>query len=250
MYDADKIEAASIEDPQDLYQAQLDIFLDPNDPIIAKEALKQGIPADWIESAKNSPVYKMAVDWKIAFPLHPEYRTLPMVWYIPPLSPIQSAMESGVIGENGLIPDVKDLRIPLQYLANLLTAGKEAPILEALNTMITMRRYMREKTIRTKEDALAILKESELSLTAHQIEEMYQIMAIANYEDRFVIPTSHKEVADETFAEKGSCGFSWGNGCSDGVSKESLFGRTKVSPIHFKDLLKRERQAQQTAMKE
>ena len=28
---------------------------------------------------RNSPVYKMAVDWKVALPLHPEYRTLPMV---------------------------------------------------------------------------------------------------------------------------------------------------------------------------
>lgn len=33
LYDSDKIEnAASIEDPQDLYQSQLDIFLDPSDP--------------------------------------------------------------------------------------------------------------------------------------------------------------------------------------------------------------------------
>ena len=32
-----------------------------------------------------------AVDWKVALPLHPEYRTLPMVWYVPPLSPISAA---------------------------------------------------------------------------------------------------------------------------------------------------------------
>ncbi|XNM60913.1 hypothetical protein ACLK1T_29660 [Escherichia coli] len=30
----------------------------------------------------------MAMEWKLALPLHPEYRTLPMVWYVPPLSPI------------------------------------------------------------------------------------------------------------------------------------------------------------------
>jgi nitrate reductase beta subunit len=41
------------------------------------------------------PVYKMAIEWKVAFPLHPEYRTLPMVWYVPPLSPIQSAAAAG-----------------------------------------------------------------------------------------------------------------------------------------------------------
>eukprot|EP01030_Chromulinospumella_sphaerica_P034319 gene34319-biopygen8430 len=47
-------------------------------PVIA-EARKHGIPESWIESAQKSPVYKMAMEWKIAFPLHPEYRTLPMV---------------------------------------------------------------------------------------------------------------------------------------------------------------------------
>ncbi len=43
----------------------------------------------------------MAMDWKLALPLHPEYRTLPMVWYVPPLSPIQSAADAGELGSNG-----------------------------------------------------------------------------------------------------------------------------------------------------
>ena len=29
------------------------------------------------------------------------------------------------------------------------------------------------------------------------IEDMYKIMAIADYEDRFVIPTAHRELAEE-----------------------------------------------------
>ena len=49
---------------------------------------------------KRSPVWKMAMDWKIAFPLHPEYRTLPMVWYVPPLSPIQAAAAKGDLGDD------------------------------------------------------------------------------------------------------------------------------------------------------
>ena len=71
----------------------------------------------------------MAMDWKVAFPLHPEYRTLPMVWYIPPLSPIQSAAQAGKIAtKDGIMPDLDDMRIPVKYLANLLTGGKEAPV--------------------------------------------------------------------------------------------------------------------------
>ena len=177
----------------------------------------------------------MAVEWKVAFPLHPEYRTLPMVWYIPPLSPIQSAMESGIIGENGIIPDVKDLRIPLKYLANLLTAGNETPILNALETMIAMRRYKRAQSVEKRTDESTL---SNTHLNGTQVEEMYQIMAIANYEDRFVIPSSHKEMAEDAFDDKSSCGFTFGNGCSDGTSKPSLFGKKKATPIVFYDLRK------------
>ena len=93
LYDADKVEEAAFADEKDLYHAQLDIFLDPNDPEVIEEALKEGIPMEWIEAAQKSPIYKMIVDWKIALPLHPEYRTLPMVWYIPPLSPIMNQFE-------------------------------------------------------------------------------------------------------------------------------------------------------------
>ena len=234
LYDADKIEeAASVEDPQSLYEAQLGVFLDPNNPAVIEEARKQGIPEAWLDAAKKSPVYKMAMEWKVAFPLHPEYRTMPMVWYIPPLSPIQSAMENGLIGENGIIPDVKDLRIPIQYLANLLTAGKEEPVVKALETMVAMRRYMRKKSVEKVTDPSTL---NGTHLTPEQVEEMYQIMAIANYEDRFVIPTTHKELVENTFEEKAACGFTFGNGCSTGTSNESLFGRKKATPIVFHEM--------------
>ena len=233
LYDADKIEsAAAVADTGDLYESQLGVFLNPNDPEVQKEALKQGIAQSWIDAAIKSPVYKMAIDWKIAFPLHPEYRTLPMVWYVPPLSPIQSAMETGLIGEGGIIPDVKDLRIPLRYLANLLTAGKEEPILKALESMVAMRRYMRSKSIGSTTD-MGALKNT--SLSSAQIEEMYRIMAIADYKDRFVIPSSHKEMTEDAFHEKKSCGFNFGGGCSTGVNKANLFGSPKTSAITFSD---------------
>ena len=80
LYDADRIEeAASTEREVDLYERQCEVFLDPHDPSVIEEALKQGIPQNVIEAAQRSPVYKMAMDWTLALPLHPEYRTLPMV---------------------------------------------------------------------------------------------------------------------------------------------------------------------------
>ncbi len=225
LYDADKIEqAASVPQEKDLYQAQLDIFLDPNDPKVQEAARAEGIPDSWLEAAKGSPVYKMAMDWKVALPLHPEYRTLPMVWYIPPLSPIQNAAEQGRIGMDGVIPDLKSLRIPVRYLANLLTAGDEAPVISALERMLAMRAYKRSQQVIGQED-LDVLKK--VGLSALQVEEMYRYMAIANYEDRFVVPTSHKVYAEDAFNAKSSCGFSFGNGCSDGNNEVSLFGGNK-----------------------
>jgi nitrate reductase beta subunit len=53
---------------------------------------------------------------------------------------------------------------------------------------------------------------------------MYRLMAIANYEDRFVIPTSHRENAEDAYNLRGNCGFSFGNGCSGGDSESNLFG--------------------------
>src|SRR5262249_8586406 len=124
LYDADAVLAAgATKDPRDLYQAQLSVFLDPADPEVQAEAARQGVPADWIEAAVRSPIYATAVRHKIALPLHPEYRTLPMVWYIPPLSPV-----ADVAGAYGADPDtvfaaIEALRVPAEYLANLFTAG-------------------------------------------------------------------------------------------------------------------------------
>ena len=53
---------------------------------------------------------------------------------------------------------------------------------------------------------------------------MYRYLAIANYEDRFVIPTSHQEIQlDDYHAFQGQNGFSFGNDTSSGMSTLSLF---------------------------
>ena len=220
-----------MERDRDLYQAQLDIFMDPHDPAVIEQARKDGIPEAWLEGARRSPVYKMAVDWKVALPLHPEYRTLPMVWYVPPLSPITSAANAGKMGVNGELPDIAQMRIPVQYLANLLTAGDTAPVVRALQRMLAMRAYQRSKHV-DNEQNLAVLEQ--VGLTMAEVEDMYHIMAIANYEDRFVIPSTHREYAENAFDVRGGCGFTFGNGCSEGSSEVSLFGGSKKRTIPIK----------------
>jgi nitrate reductase beta subunit len=171
------------------------------------------------------------VDWKVALPLHPEYRTLPMVWYVPPLSPITAAANAGHVGANGEIPDVNQLRIPVKYLANLLTAGDTVPVVRALERMLAMRAFQRGRHVDRTENR-AVLEQ--VGLSVHEVEDMYKTMAIANYEDRFVIPTTHREYAENAFNVRGGCGFSFGNGCSEGVTETSLFGSEKKRTIPIK----------------
>ncbi|MBB3869014.1 nitrate reductase subunit beta [Parageobacillus toebii NBRC 107807] len=212
LYDADKVkEAASVEDEKSLYHSQLEIFLDPHDPEVIAKAKEEGIPDEWIEAAQRSPIYKMIVDWKIALPLHPEYRTLPMVWYIPPLSPFMNMFEGKGSKANAedIFPAIDEMRIPIQYLANLLTAGDETHIRITLKKMAAMRSYMRARQTNKQPDISMI---EELDLSEQDIEDMYRLLAIAKYKDRFVIPASHREEVAELYAEQGSCGLSFAGG--------------------------------------
>ena len=67
-----------------------------------------------------------------------------------------------------------------------------------------------------------------MGLSVAQVEEMYRYLAIANYEDRFVVPTAHREEALKyAQAEANGCGFSFGNGCGDG-KWVNMFGGKKI----------------------
>jgi nitrate reductase beta subunit len=73
------------------------------------------MPQEWLDAAQRSPVWRLISEYRIALPLHPEYRTLPMVWYVPPLSPVLDAV--GAAGRDDTDADdvfhaISELRIP------------------------------------------------------------------------------------------------------------------------------------------
>jgi respiratory nitrate reductase beta subunit len=76
-----------------------------------------------------------------------------------------------------------------------------------------MRIHFRQRQL-GEGDGAAVLAQAGLSKA--QVEDMHRYLAIANYEDRFVIPTSHREEAEDAYGLKGSCGFTFGNGCDYG----------------------------------
>jgi nitrate reductase beta subunit len=201
LYDADMIEtAASKKDDTAVYPAHLEILLDPQDPKVVKQAASQGIPNSYIEAAQRSPVYKLAVEWKLAFPPHPEFRTLPMVWYVPPLSPLVS----GLSGLTTSTEDIEKMRIPLRYLANLLSAGDETPVRLALQRLLALRKYMRSVRVEKHPDESVL---QEVGMTAAMAQDMYRLLAVAKYNDRYVIPTTRKEDSEDLHGAKGSLGY-------------------------------------------
>lgn len=198
LYDADRVaEAASIEDEHALLDAQRSVFLDPHDPAVVQAAREAGIPEDWIDAAQRSPIHRLINEYKVALPLHPEYRTMPMVWYIPPLSPVVDVVaSSGNDGEDAktLFSAIAKLRIPLEYLAGLFTAGDTRPVEASLRKLAAMRSYMRGINLgEGKDERIA----DAVGMTGETLEEMYRLLAIAKYEERYVIPAAHTEQARE-----------------------------------------------------
>lgn len=197
LYDADKVAAAaSVEDEHELLESQRAVFLDPHDPQVIAAARAEGIPEDWIDAAQRSPIWKLIQEYRVALPLHPEYRTMPMVWYIPPLSPVVDVVaDSGADGEDArnLFAAIDKLRIPIEYLAGLFTAGDVQPVQATLRKLAAMRSYMRDLNLGEEpNEAIA----TSVGMTGTEVQEMYRLLAIAKYEDRYVIPTAHVEQAE------------------------------------------------------
>ncbi|HJB11072.1 MAG TPA: nitrate reductase subunit beta [Candidatus Brachybacterium merdavium] len=225
LYDADRVTAAaSMKDEQDLYQAQRDIILDPHDPEVIAGARAAGIHNDWIEAAQKSPTYQLIKDYEVALPLHPEYRTMPMVWYIPPLSPVVDVVrDTGYDAEDAdnLFAAIDALRIPVEYLANLFTAGDVPTVERVLYRMAAMRSYMRDINLgRPAREGIA----HAVGMSGQEMEDMYRLLAIAKYEDRYVIPAGHAESAHDLEGTGTDCPLNAPGGPGMGMSlpEESL----------------------------
>jgi nitrate reductase beta subunit len=227
LYDVDKVTAAAATaDPKGLYEAQLDLLLDPDDPEVVTAARRDGIPDDWIAAARRSPVYALAKKYRVALPLHPEYRTMPMVWYVPPLSPVVDVLASqGHDAEDHgvLFGAIDALRIPVTYLAELFTAGDTDVVTGVLRKLAAMRAYMRDITLGLDGDPS--IPES-VGMTEELVYAMYRLMAIAKYDERYVIPTAHVEQAHAL--EEIGCSLDYDEG--PGMYESGPFGEASGRP--------------------
>ena len=230
LYDADAVlAAASTRDERGLYEAQRRVFLDPHDPDVTAAAERAGIPRDWIDAAQRSPVYALINTYRVALPLHPEYRTMPMVWYIPPLSPVVDVVrDTGYDAEDrgNLFAAIEALRIPVDYLAQLFTAGDPAPVDAVLRRLAAMRSYLRDINLgRDPDDAIP----AAVGMTGEQVYDMYRLLALAKYDERYVIPPAHAEQAHSLEELATECALDYDGG--PGMGGSGPFGESSGGPV-------------------
>lgn len=78
-----------------------------------------------------------------------------------------------------------------------------------LRRLAAMRGHMRKREVLDVHDAS--LPES-AGISAADAEDMYRLLAIAKYEDRYVIPKAHAELAGRLMEQQGACGLDFEGG--------------------------------------
>ncbi|MBL7896830.1 MAG: nitrate reductase subunit beta [Bacteroidia bacterium] len=213
LYDADKIERIASATDENLVEAQLEIYLDPFDPEVIKQAALNGIAMSTIEAAQKSPVYKFLKVWKLALPLHPEFRTLPNLFYVPALLPGMANVQNGIYNttSKSLWHGIDATRLPIKYLASLFSAGNTDKIVEVLKRLMAVRMHRRGETVGdlSKEEISAAMHE--INLNGKTADEIFRLTSLATFDERFVIPPAHREesieMLENTADVKGNTGF-------------------------------------------
>ena len=94
-----------------------------------------------------------------------------MVWYVPPISPIVQLFEDKSYDE--LFSSIDEMRIPLEYLVNLVTGGNVDAIKGTINRVVAVRYYMRPKELGKEIDTKKL---EELGLSPEGAEELYRML--------------------------------------------------------------------------
>ena len=214
LYDADRIEQVAASTDKDLLHNQLDIYLNPNDPVVIEEARKNGLHDSTIKAAQNSPVYKFVKEWGIALPLHPEFRTLPNLFYVPPMLPAMAQVDEKGLYETSsteLFPGIDHNRMPMQYLASLFSMGDTKVIAGVYEKLLSVKLHRRNATVGdlSEENVKNLMTKSKVG--PETADAIFRLTSLATFEERFVIPPAHREESIEmleaTADAKGETGF-------------------------------------------
>lgn len=202
LYDADRISEMAARPDNELVDAQRELILDPFDPAVCVKAREDGVHESIIKAARKSPVYRFVKEWRLALPLHPEFRTIPMLFYVPPLLPVTATMENGWYELGGdPFGDPVAGRLPIRYFASLFAAGNENPVKTAYRKLLAVRLHRRQETVgdipaETMKRAL-----DEAGSTLQEMEAIYRMTALAGFAERHAVPPFQREMAIEAVAD-------------------------------------------------
>jgi nitrate reductase beta subunit len=153
---------------------------------------------------------------------------MPMVWYVPPLSPVVDVVRDtgeDAEGAGNLFAAIDALRIPIEYLAELFTAGHVAPVDRVLRTLAAMRSYMRDINLGREPDPS--IPES-VGSTEEEMYDLYRLLALAKYDERYVIPPAHAEQAHSLEELATECALDYEGG--PGMVASGPFGEGSGAP--------------------
>jgi len=147
-------------------------------------------------------------------PLHPEFRTLPNLFYVPPMLPAMAQVdEKGLYSTKSdkLFPGIDQNRVPMKYLASLFSNGDTNIITNVYEKLLAVKYHRRNETVGdlTEEEVTNLMAKAKVGPdTANAI---YRLTSLATFEERFVIPPAHREESIEmleaTADAKGETGF-------------------------------------------
>src|SRR5699024_125284 len=100
---------------------------------------------------------------------------------------------------------VDQMRIPVEYLASLLSAGDVGVIREVLLKLTAMRVHMRSVNVGGVDDLKKSKLLEEAGVDIETIEEMVRLLGVAKYDERYVIPTGRREMDDDLHYRQGAC---------------------------------------------
>jgi nitrate reductase beta subunit len=140
-----------------------------------------------LEVARRSPTFTFVKRWEMALPLHPEWRTLPNVFYVPPLLPLFASVAGGTARTaEGLFTSGERGRIPLAYLGRLF--GGEAPVAAALRKLVALRLWRRAETVGDVDAAEVEAAFAAASFRREDAAELHRLTTFATLEQRVVLP--------------------------------------------------------------
>jgi nitrate reductase beta subunit len=219
LYDADRITEVALADDHDLVNAYRSIIQDPFDPLVIAAAKQNGITDQQIAAAQNSPSYKFMKKWQLALPIHPEFRTVPMLWYVPPMLPVLGKMKNGIYdsaapeGLGEMLNSLDKARIPVAYIASIFSAGNEEIVREVYRKQIAVRLYKRSQRVKDISAADAAEAMRLGKTTPEECEAIFNLTSLPTMEERFVIPEMGREEAIEQsldpYTHKPAAGFGY-----------------------------------------